>query len=124
MRALRFIVPAAAALALGACYDTVDNQAAPAADAGVPASVTLPAAPPAITASSFPEGQAIDVAMSDCLFSLLYDEPIDCYERLDLAPRQGNRKHRPRASRRSRRGSPANRPAGNRRRWSGVWLLS
>jgi len=37
------------------------------------------------------EGQAIDVAMSDCLFSLIFDEPIDCYERLDLAPRQGNR---------------------------------
>ena len=37
------------------------------------------------------EGQAIDVAMSDCLFSLIYDEPIDCYEQLDLAPRQGNR---------------------------------
>lgn len=37
------------------------------------------------------EGQAIDVAMSDCLFSLLFDEPIDCYERLNLAPRQGNR---------------------------------
>ena len=37
------------------------------------------------------EGQAIDVAMSDCLFSLIYDEPIDCYEGLNLAPRQGNR---------------------------------
>ncbi len=37
------------------------------------------------------EGQAIDVSMADCLFSLLYDEPIDCYETLDLAPRQGNR---------------------------------
>ncbi len=37
------------------------------------------------------EGQAIDVAMSDCLFSLLFDEPIDCYDRLNLAPRQGNR---------------------------------
>jgi formyl-CoA transferase len=37
------------------------------------------------------EGQAIDVAMADCLFSLLFDEPIDCYERLNLAPRQGNR---------------------------------
>lgn len=37
------------------------------------------------------EGQAIDVAMSDCLFALIYDEPIDCYERLNLAPRQGNR---------------------------------
>lgn len=37
------------------------------------------------------EGQAIDVAMADCLFSLIYDEPIDCYERLELAPRQGNR---------------------------------
>ena len=37
------------------------------------------------------EGQAIDVAMADCLFSLIFDEPIDCYETLDLAPRQGNR---------------------------------
>ena len=37
------------------------------------------------------EGQAIDVSMADCLFSLIFDEPIDCYERLDLAPRQGNR---------------------------------
>jgi len=37
------------------------------------------------------EGQAIDVAMSDSLFSLIFDEPIDCYERLNLAPRQGNR---------------------------------
>ena len=37
------------------------------------------------------EGQAIDVAMADCLFSLIFDEPIDCYERLDLASRQGNR---------------------------------
>ncbi len=37
------------------------------------------------------EGQAIDVAMADCLFSLIYDEPIECYERLNLAPRQGNR---------------------------------
>jgi crotonobetainyl-CoA:carnitine CoA-transferase CaiB-like acyl-CoA transferase len=36
-------------------------------------------------------GQAIDVAMADCLFSLLFDEPIDCYERLGLAHRQGNR---------------------------------
>jgi len=36
-------------------------------------------------------GQAIDVAMADCLFSLIYDEPIDCYEQLGLAPRQGNR---------------------------------
>ena len=37
------------------------------------------------------EGQAIDVAMSDSLFSLIFDEPIDCYERLNLALRQGNR---------------------------------
>jgi len=36
-------------------------------------------------------GQAIDVGMADCLFSLLFDEPIDCYEGLGLAPRQGNR---------------------------------
>ena len=37
------------------------------------------------------EGQAIDVAMSDCLFALIFDEPIDCYEGLSLAARQGNR---------------------------------
>ena len=37
------------------------------------------------------EGQAVDVGMADCLFSLLFDEPIDCYEGLGLAPRQGNR---------------------------------
>jgi formyl-CoA transferase len=37
------------------------------------------------------EGQAIDVAMADCLFSLIFDEPFDCYERLNLALRQGNR---------------------------------
>ena len=37
------------------------------------------------------EGQAIDVSMADCLFSLLFDEPIDCYAELNLAPRQGNR---------------------------------
>lgn len=37
------------------------------------------------------EGQSIDVAMADCLFALLFDEPIDCYERLNVAPRQGNR---------------------------------
>lgn len=37
------------------------------------------------------EGQTIDVSMADCLFSLIFDEPIDCYERLELAPRQGNR---------------------------------
>jgi len=37
------------------------------------------------------EGQAIDVAMADCLFSLIFDEPFDTYERLNLALRQGNR---------------------------------
>lgn len=37
------------------------------------------------------EGQMIDVAMADCLFSMMMDEPLDCYERLGLAPRQGNR---------------------------------
>jgi len=37
------------------------------------------------------EGQAVDVAMADCLFSLIFDEPIDCYERLGLEARQGNR---------------------------------
>lgn len=37
------------------------------------------------------EGQFVDVAMVDCLFSLLFDEPLDCYETLGLPPRQGNR---------------------------------
>lgn len=37
------------------------------------------------------EGQAVDVAMTDSLFSLLFDEPIDVYGRLGLAERQGNR---------------------------------
>ena len=37
------------------------------------------------------EGQAIDVSMADCLFALIYDEPIDAYARLGVAPRQGNR---------------------------------
>ena len=37
------------------------------------------------------EGQAIDVSMADCLFALIFDEPVDCYERLNLAARQGNR---------------------------------
>ena len=37
------------------------------------------------------EGQFVDVAMVDCLFSLLFDEPLDCYATLGLPPRQGNR---------------------------------
>jgi CoA:oxalate CoA-transferase len=37
------------------------------------------------------EGQFIDVSMSDCLVSLMLDEPLDCYERLGLPVRQGNR---------------------------------
>jgi crotonobetainyl-CoA:carnitine CoA-transferase CaiB-like acyl-CoA transferase len=37
------------------------------------------------------EGQAVDVSMADCLFSLLFDEPIDCYERLGVSARQANR---------------------------------
>lgn len=37
------------------------------------------------------EGQAVDVSMADCLFSLIFDEPLDCYARLGLNPRQGNR---------------------------------
>jgi formyl-CoA transferase len=36
-------------------------------------------------------GQAVDVAMLDCLFSMVMDEPLDSYERLGLAARQGNR---------------------------------
>jgi len=37
------------------------------------------------------EGQSIDVSMADCLFSLIFDEPFDCYEQLGLKQRQGNR---------------------------------
>ncbi len=37
------------------------------------------------------EGQFIDVSMADCLVSLMLDEPLDCYERLGLPLRQGNR---------------------------------
>jgi len=36
-------------------------------------------------------GQAIDVSMLDCLFSMMMDEPIDSYEKLGLETRQGNR---------------------------------
>lgn len=37
------------------------------------------------------EGQSIDVSMADCLFSLIFDEPLDCYAELGLQPQQGNR---------------------------------
>jgi len=36
-------------------------------------------------------GQAVDVSMVDCLFSMMMDEPLDSYEKLGLAARQGNR---------------------------------
>jgi CoA:oxalate CoA-transferase len=36
-------------------------------------------------------GQLIDVSMADCLVSLVFDEPLDCYEALGLPFRQGNR---------------------------------
>lgn len=36
-------------------------------------------------------GQAVDVSMVDCLFSMMMDEPVDSYEKLGLAARQGNR---------------------------------
>lgn len=37
------------------------------------------------------QGQAVDVSMADCLFSLIFDEPFDCYEALKLPQRQGSR---------------------------------
>ncbi len=37
------------------------------------------------------EGQFVDVSMADCLFSLLFDEPLDCYRDLGLEFQQGNR---------------------------------
>jgi crotonobetainyl-CoA:carnitine CoA-transferase CaiB-like acyl-CoA transferase len=36
-------------------------------------------------------GQAVDVSMIDCLFSMIMDEPLDCYAALGLQPRLGNR---------------------------------
>jgi crotonobetainyl-CoA:carnitine CoA-transferase CaiB-like acyl-CoA transferase len=36
-------------------------------------------------------GQFVDVSMVDVLFSLIFDEPLDCYERLGLPYQQGNR---------------------------------
>jgi CoA:oxalate CoA-transferase len=36
-------------------------------------------------------GQFIDVSMADCLVALVFDEPFDCYDRLGLPTRQGNR---------------------------------
>lgn len=37
------------------------------------------------------EGQAVDVSMADCLFSLIFDEPLDCYARLGQQEQQGSR---------------------------------
>lgn len=37
------------------------------------------------------EGQSIDVSMADCLFSLIFDEPLDCYQKLGLEHQQGSR---------------------------------
>jgi formyl-CoA transferase len=37
------------------------------------------------------KGQAVDVSMVECLFSMMMDEPLDCYQALGLEPRQGNR---------------------------------
>ncbi|MGI9424801.1 MAG: CaiB/BaiF CoA transferase family protein [Hyphomicrobiaceae bacterium] len=36
-------------------------------------------------------GQFVDVSMTDVLFSLIFDEPLDCYRRLGLDYQQGNR---------------------------------
>lgn len=36
-------------------------------------------------------GQFVDVAMTDCLVALVLDEPLDCYGRFQMPPRQGNR---------------------------------
>lgn len=36
-------------------------------------------------------GQFVDVSMADCLVSLVFDEPLDCYDSLGLPLRQGNR---------------------------------
>lgn len=36
-------------------------------------------------------GQFVDVSMTDCLFALIFDDPIDWYARLGVPARQGNR---------------------------------
>ncbi|SOY42763.1 CaiB/BaiF CoA transferase family protein [Cupriavidus taiwanensis] len=36
-------------------------------------------------------GQSVDVSMTDCLLSLILDEPLDCYRELGLSFQQGNR---------------------------------
>ncbi len=36
-------------------------------------------------------GQFVDISMVDGLFSLIFDEPLDCYESLGLSFQQGNR---------------------------------
>ena len=36
-------------------------------------------------------GQSVDVAMVECLFAMMMDEPLDCYEALGQCIRQGNR---------------------------------
>jgi len=37
------------------------------------------------------QGQEIDVSMADCLFSMIFDEPFDCYDQLSIPQKQGNR---------------------------------
>ena len=37
------------------------------------------------------KGEFVDISMVDCLFSLVFDEPLDCYEKLGVPARQGNR---------------------------------
>ena len=37
------------------------------------------------------QGQHVDISMIDCIFSLIFDEPMDCFDRLGLPPRIGNR---------------------------------
>lgn len=37
------------------------------------------------------EGQHVDISMTDCLASLVLDEPLDVWDSLGMPPRQGNR---------------------------------
>jgi len=36
-------------------------------------------------------GQLVDISMVDCLFSLIYDDPLEAYDQLGMTMRQGNR---------------------------------
>jgi len=92
-RAYDFTIQAAAGL-----MSVTGQPGQPPTKAGSPLSDAIAGtfAMASITAALFDrantgKGQFIDVSMVDCLFSLLFDDPIDWYERLGVPVQQGNR---------------------------------